>query len=181
MNFRFSSIAAAGAMLVAGAGFTAAQAQDVYGNGYYYGGAYDQTYYDPGYYNGGYYNDGWNGGPFTPLFAPVAIAAGIFGAAANVVTSPFTGGYGYYEGPGYVDAGYGGRGSYGNGYPDENRGRVRQAYQAEHGYGYGRRAGYVATYRGRPQAMQHVMHAKPRAMHHAQAPTTGRKHVSMAQ
>ena len=86
MKRKLTSFAAAGALLVAGAGFSAAQAQGSWAGA---GGYYDPAYvaYD---YNYGY---GWGPGPVGALIAaPVVAAAGVVGAAATLAAAPFIAG-----------------------------------------------------------------------------------------
>lgn len=110
MKRKLTTFAAAGALLAAGAGFSAAQAQ-----GYY-------VDYAPGYVA---YDYGWGPGPLGALIAaPVVAAAGVVGAAATLAAAPFIAGAalataplaaGYYADP-YYDVGYYGAGYYGPGY-----------------------------------------------------------------
>jgi len=109
MKHKLTSLAAAGALLVAG--FSAAQAQ-----GYYRGG------YAPVYES---YDYGWGPGPLGFLIAaPVVAAAGIVGAAATLAAAPLAAAAtlataplaaGYYADP-YYDVGYYGAGYYGPAY-----------------------------------------------------------------
>ena len=81
MKRKLTSFAAAGALLVAGAGFSAAQAQ---AQGYYGGG------YDPAYVA---YDYGWGPGPLGALIAaPAIVAAGVVGAAATLAAAPLIAG-----------------------------------------------------------------------------------------
>ena len=110
MKRSLTSFAAAGALLVAGAGLSAAQAQVYYGD------------YAPAYVA---YDYGWGPGPEGALIAaPVVAAAGIVGAAATLAAAPFIAGAalataplaaGYYADP-YYDVGYYGAGYYGPAY-----------------------------------------------------------------
>ena len=125
MTRTLTSFAAAGALLLAGAGFTAAQAQGTWA-------AAPPIYSDP-YYGGYSYGYGWGPGPIgAVLAAPAIAAAGLLGAAATVATAPFAAA-GYYADP-YYDGYYGG-GYYGAGY-------------APVGWGYNYGPTYVAY--GRP-------------------------------
>jgi len=113
MKRKLTSFAAAGALLVAGAGFSAAQAQGSWAGA---GG------YDPAYVA---YDYGWGPGPVGALIAaPVVAAAGVVGAAATLAAAPFIAGAalataplaaGYYADP-YYDVGYYGAGYYGRAY-----------------------------------------------------------------
>ncbi len=111
MKRKLTSFAAAGALLVAGAGFSAVQAQGYYGGGY-----------APAYES---YDYGWGPGPLGFLIAaPVVAAAGIVGAAATLAAAPIAAAAtlataplaaGYYADP-YYDVGYYGAGYYGPAY-----------------------------------------------------------------
>ena len=118
MKRKLTSFAAAGALLIAGAGFSAAQAQGSYtgGGAFAPGVNYDAVYG---------YDYGWAPNPIgVVLAAPVVAAAGIVGAAATLAAAPFIAGAalataplaaGYYADP-YYDVGYYGAGYYGPAY-----------------------------------------------------------------
>ena len=111
MKCKLTSFAAAGALLAAGAGFSAAQAQGSWAGGY-----------DPAYVA---YDYGWAPTPLGALIAaPAVAAAGVVGAAATLAAAPFIAGAtlataplaaGYYADP-YYDLGYYGAGYYGPAY-----------------------------------------------------------------
>lgn len=143
MTRMLTSFAAAGALLVAGAGLSAAQAQGTWA-------AAPPLYGDP-YYGGYGYGYGWGGpGPIgAVLAAPVVAAAGILGAAATVASAPFAAGY--YADP-YYDAGYYGGGYYGGGYYG--------AGYAPVGWGYNYGPTYVA-YGSRPVVRRAAVVTRP--------------------
>ena len=117
MKRKLTSFAAAGALLIAGAGFSAAQAQ-----GSWAGAQPVAQYYGGPYYG---YDYGWGPGPIGAIIAaPAVAAAGILGAAATVAAAPVAAAAalgsapyaaGYYADP-YYDFGYYGAGYYGPGY-----------------------------------------------------------------
>ena len=111
MKCKLTSFAAAGALLAAGAGFSAAQAQGSWA------GAYDPAYVA--------YDYGWAPTPLGALIAaPAVAAAGVLGAAATIAAVPIAAAAtlataplaaGYYADP-YYDVGYYGAGYYGPAY-----------------------------------------------------------------
>ncbi len=186
MKRKLTSFAAAGALLLAGAGYSAAQAQ-----GSYAGGSLTAPGYDYGAYGYDYgYGYGYGPGPIGALIAaPAVAAAGVVGAAATIAAAPiaaagalaaapFAGGYyaaPYYDvsyyGPAYRPVGWGY--NYGPTYVAW-RGRpiVRRGFVMTRGpYRSVRYMGPVRAIHGRPIHPVHMrqIHMRPMHLHQAQA------------
>lgn len=172
MTRTLTSFAAAGALLLAGAGFTAAQAQGTW--------AAAPPLYSDAYYGG--YGYGWGPGPIgAVLAAPAVAAAGLLGAAATVATAPFAAAgyyadpyYGGYYGGGYYGAGYAPAGwgyNYGPTYVAWRNRPIRAAIITRGPYREVRAvrvSGPVRSFRAQPVRMRHINGA-PVRMHRVEA------------
>jgi len=158
-----TSFVVAGALLVAGAGLSGAQAQGSYAGG---GAFAPGVNYDAAY---GGYDYGWAPNPLGVLIAaPAILAAGVVGAAATLAAIPFAAAAtlataplaaGYYADP-YSNAGYYGVDYYGSGYVPVgwgyNYGPTYVAYRAR---SVVRRGGVVVT-RGSYRSVR-AIHGRP--------------------
>ncbi len=164
MTCKLTSFAAAGALLMAGAGFSGAQAQGSYtgGGAFAPGVNYEATYGD--------YDYGWGPGPLgvviaAPFVAAAALVAAPFAAAASIGAAPLAAGY--YADP-YYDVGYYGAGYYGPAYRRVGWGyNYGPTYVAYRNGPYVRRAAIVT--RGPHRAARVVtpvrgVHARPAHM-----------------
>jgi hypothetical protein len=151
---------------MAGAGFSAAQAQGSYAGGGAFapGVNYDATYVA--------YDYGWGPGPIgvilaAPFVAAAALVAAPFAAAATLAAAPLA--TGYYADP-YYEVGYYGAGYYGPTYVAYRNGPyVRRAAIVTRGpYGAARVVTPVRGVHARPTHMRQI-HRKPTHMQRVQA------------
>ncbi len=174
MKRKLTSFAAAGALLLAGAGFSAAQAQGTWAAA-------------PPLYDTYGYDYGWGPGPLGAVIAaPAVLAAGVLGAAATIATAPFAAAAtlgaapyaaGYYADP-YYDAGYYGAGyapvgwgyNYGPTYVAYRNGpAIRRAAIVTRGpYRAVRVVTPARSFRARPVHIRHI-NAAPVRMHRVEA------------